>query len=45
MSVVHHGLSHDPLSSAAGSALLDDDSNRFSIVSCLVPGSVAVAAR
>jgi hypothetical protein len=45
MSVVHYGLLHDPLSSAAGSVSYDADPNRLSVVSCLVPASLAVAAR
>jgi hypothetical protein len=44
-SFVHHGLLHDPLSSAAGSVSYESDPNRFSVVSCLVPASVSVAAR
>jgi hypothetical protein len=44
-SVAPHGVHHDPLSSATDSILCDDDSNRFSVVSCLIPASVSVAAR
>lgn len=45
MSVVHHGSILDTLSNAAGSVTNDGESNRLSVVSCLVPASVAVAAR
>jgi hypothetical protein len=44
-SVVHHTLIHDPLSSAAGSISIDVDPTRESVVSCLVPNSLAVACR
>lgn len=45
MSVVHHGLIFDPLNSATGSVSQDGEPNRLSVVSCLVPASVAIAAR
>jgi hypothetical protein len=45
MSVAHHGPIHDVLSNAGGSASIEHDPNRSSVVSCLVPTSVAVAAR
>jgi hypothetical protein len=44
-SVVHHTLIHDPLTSATGSISYDADPNRISVVSCLVPTSLAVAVR
>jgi hypothetical protein len=45
MSVVHHGLLHEPLTSATGSVAYDGDTNRLSVVSSLVPASVAIATR
>ncbi|CAF0808910.1 unnamed protein product [Adineta steineri] len=44
-SVVTHGTILDSLSNTAGSLSFDDDQNRLSVVSCLVPASVNVAAR
>ncbi|CAF0759924.1 unnamed protein product [Adineta ricciae] len=45
MSVVPHGIIHDPLSSATGSLSYDGDYNRSSVVSCLVPASISIATR
>jgi len=44
MSVVPHGILHDPLS-VTSSLPYDVDPNRISVVNCLVPGSIAVVAR
>jgi hypothetical protein len=45
MSIVHHGPIYDPLSSIVDNISLDDDPTRMSVVSCLVPATVAIAAR
>ena len=46
MSIGHHSIPHDPAISAIDSLTYhDDELNRTSVVSCLVPNSVAVAAR
>jgi hypothetical protein len=45
MSMVHHGPIHDTLSSIGDSILSDSDRCRTSVVSCLVPTTVAIAAR
>jgi hypothetical protein len=45
MSVVPHGILHDPLNSVTSSLPYDVDPNRISVVNCLVPGSIAVVAR
>jgi hypothetical protein len=45
MSIVPHGPIHEPLSSIAESISSDGDPKQTSIVSCLVPNSIAIAAR
>ena len=46
MSIGHHSfLLHDPLSNLSDSVSIDDDQNRMSVVNCLIPSSVAIAAR
>ncbi|CAF3341160.1 unnamed protein product [Rotaria sp. Silwood1] len=44
-SIAHHGIIYGPLSSNTGSISYDVDPNRSSIVSCLVPTSLAVVSR
>ncbi len=45
MSVVHHGPIHEQLNTVLDSISYDADPLRTSVISSLVPNSVAVAAR
>jgi len=45
MSISHHGPTHDPLNNIGDYIVYDGDPPRMSVVSCLVPASVAIAAR
>jgi len=45
MSIVQNGPIHDLLSSISGSVSFDGDPPQTSVVNCLVPNSLAVAAR
>ncbi|CAF0882482.1 unnamed protein product [Rotaria sordida] len=44
-SIGHHSVFHDPLRSSTGSISYDADPNRSSVVSCLIPASIAVVSR
>lgn len=45
MSIGYHSIPHDLTSIATGSVSFDNDPNRSSVVSCLVPASLAVVTR
>ncbi len=45
MSISYHGPMHDPLNNIGECIPYDGDPPRMSVVSCLVPASVAIAAR